>query len=854
MTISTSSFQFRLTGVTGTPFNNRTRQNVKKRIAKILYVQAPTDDAALLSYVGSDEINPATSLFIGDRSDSIYTNSRTSTIEEIVSLDDNASRGPVSNTNFLFTQEFVQADSGYIPLYYKHTLSSSVIPESVRIFDHKFNEVGSDKWKLVRQYEWNDLDGTTDGTVENYLLFNSLENSYDHNQGTYNVYFVQFTSVSGSVQTTTTEILNNDNGYHPALAEDYWHITPGELKPWVYAYSLSDLIVSFPAVGKYAIKYLESKRIAVKAPVDYTDTEPWFPRIINGNFTNGIAGFNSTYSIPEFENQAFNPLEPYKIAARKLSQKIDKRLLKLPHEEIQTGSIFSYINIEFEKDGVIEYAVTNDPSLDGTAYFDFDGNRVLDSDGAEITWSTSNFLGIDRKTGIVHVDFDISDYYSIYATYPYKEEFYTLTGMMMNPIFDSNVHAQTRVVYLVPSSAPNENTTTQTASVMWLKVSRADLIEELNQDGTCGNESINTDVILSDDDGYKITGALGLHYSWNSSTAASAQSPATVVEVILNYPFYVESTDGFPRTGWLRAKDTSGNYRYFKYTDKTDTYFELSSSSSEVPTNGTINIDDGETVELVSFLQERTTLTDRTWDDELSAYGLSTGFPVMASQYFVLAEMAVNPPHSKEGLSIIDVREDGGGINESKYEEAKLLNPQVQWFNDYNSFDGQVYPSNAVIVVKLPYTVLDDFTLDNLREIVSEKVPYGIYPLIKFYGYEPRVISILPGTAVGSVEVQWEQEGSEFTYDIWYARNENGPWTKANSHLLTDGSGAYNSFTIEGLTDGAPYLVKITMEDRYYSWWYGYSGYDSISGGLGLDEDTPVSPFGNLSNFQFLVS
>ena len=851
---STASFQFRLTGVTGTPFNNRTRQNIKKNIANIVYLQSPPDDAVRLSYVGSDEITPTANLFIGDRSDSIYANSRTSTAEEFVSLDDTAKNTSVANSNFLFTQEFVQAESGYIPLYFKHSLSGNIIPESVRIFDQNFDEVTSDKWSLKAIFDIDSDTGLPESSTEaSYYLFNSLENSYDHDTGEYKAFFVQYTEVVATVQTTYTKILNNEKAYLPATAEDFWHVTPGELKPWKYVYHYSEGSLYFPTVDRYAIKYVESKRISVKHPVDYTDTEPWFPRIVNGEFSSGIAGLTSAFSIPEFENQAFNPIEPYKIAARKLCQKINNRILKFPHEDLQVGSMFNYIDIEFEKDGVIEYAVTTNPNLDGTPYLDFDRNRVLDSNGDEITWSTSNLLGIDRMSGMANVEFDISDTHKIYATYSYKETYYTLTGISMNPIFDPDVHKQTRVVYLVPSSTYNGNEAVQTASIMWLKVLRSGLISDTNQDGTNGNENVKVNTTISNTDGYKITGILGLHYSWDATTSAQAQSPAIVVEVIPDTSFYVESTDGFPGSGWLRAKDTSDNYRYFKYVSKTATTFVLSEEATEVPTNGTINIADGETVELVNFVDERTLLTNRTYSDELDAYGLTTGYPSMASQYFTLAELAVNPPYNKKDLSVIDVREDGGGIKDESYEEAKALNPQVQWLNDHSSFDGQIYPSNAAIVVKLPHTVLDDFSLDNLRSIIQEKVPYGIYPLIRFYGYEPRVVSMLPTSTAGAIEVIWEKEGSEFTYDIWYARNENGPWTKANNYLITDSASTYNSFTIEGLSDGAPYLVKITMQDRYYSWWYGYNGYSSIAGGLGLDEDTPTGPFGNVANFQFEI-
>ena len=63
-----------------------------------------------------------------------------------------------------------------------------------------------------------------------------------------------------------------------------------------------------------------------------------------------------------------------------------------------------------------------------------------------------------------------------------------------------------------------------------------------------------------------------------------------------------------------------------------------------------------------------------------------------------MAELSVNPPHRIGALTEIDIREDGGGVKEDKYTDAKWINPEVQWLNDFTNYDGQIYPGNAVIV------------------------------------------------------------------------------------------------------------------------------------------------------------
>jgi hypothetical protein len=857
---STRSFQFRVTSVTGNSFNARTRQNIKKHVANIYYIKDPPSTAVKLAYVGSKELQPIANLFIGDRSDEIYANAKTSTVQEFIGLSGGNDISLVSE-NFLVTQEFVEAESGPIPLYYKHTLSTSIIPESIKVFDQDFNKISVDKYKLVLEPQYDEDTGTivTDGSdniiYDNYYIFNSLKSEYNSVTEEYSVYFVQYTSVTGLTEITNTELLNNEPAYTLAESTDYWYVTL-DLKPWARVYILSDgLQLTLPAAQKYAVRYEEYNRISVKLPVGTSDENPWFPQVVNGRFKHVFAGHESDYSIAEFQNQSFNPIDPYKLAIRTPGVKISDRLAKLAHDDIRFGSLFSSLEVTFESNNIIQYAVTNDISIVGTYVYNFDGNRTEQDDGTFLTWSMDQLLSIDRLSGIVHVDFDILDSYDIFGTYTYEEKNYELTSLIMNPIFEPEAHQETRVIYITPKNTANNNND-QTESIRWLRVSSSGIIIETNQNNIGGNGDINFETILEDTDGFWINGVLDLHYSWTKNTQAQAQSPATVVEILPEADFYVVSTEGFPKTGWLRAKDTSGKMRYFKYDTRNDTSFEL--SATQIPTNGTINIDDEETVELVNFINERTILTDRDYEEELSAWGPGQNplggydtYPSMFARYFVLGELSINPPHGVHDLSLIDVREDGGGIKEDKYEEAKQLNPEVQWFNDYGSFDGQIYPGKAVMVIKLPISLLDTYTLDNIRQIVSESVPYGVYPLIRFYGYEPRVLGVTPGTA--SVVIEWEKEGSEFVYDIWYSTKESGPFIRANDTRITDGAGTTNTYTVNELTKDTPYIVKITMSDKYFMWWYGYSGHSSIGGGLGLDETAPVAPFGNFANFQFRV-
>jgi hypothetical protein len=840
------NFQFRISQVPGS-FNLRTRTNVKKHIANIIYIKEPPNDAIKLEYVGSKESLPSVNLFIADRSDDVYNNTRNTTLQEFIG-DKLATSVVVANKNFLVTQEFIDSDADSIPLYYRHELPSTVSLESIKVFDKDFNPIDPASYKITSEYIYNEDTGIRTDVLDKFYLFNSLESFHDPKTGDYNVYFVQYTNSSETI----TELLDNEAAYTEAAFSDFWHLTPGFLKPWARAYVLRDddffsdnYFISLPASSKYAVKYIESQRVRVAPPVDISDEGPWFPRVINGGFLHGINGRISKYDIREFSNQSFNPIEPYKLSGRTKCLKINDNLIKFPHETLSFNSAYSNIDITLEDDGVVKYAITSNHTKAGDEVYDLDGRAVPNEDNtANVTWSYSKFLGVDRRSGIVLVDQKILDSYEIYATYTYKEKYFSVTDLVMNPIFDLNATNEKRIIFLVPRNEKNTNSTTQTASIGTLRVGKNGKIIYSNQDGRDYNPKLDFDTRVSSSNGYSLSGVLGLHYSWFSTTTSSEAfdfSSGTTLSVV--------STNGFPKSGWLRTLDTSSNYRYFKYTSKTDIAFVLSETAEHHPLTGTIP--SSSQIELVNFIDEFAIQSRRNAQEEIDYYGETTGYPSFYSQYLILGELSINPPHGVHDLTRIDVRQNGGGIREELYDEAKALNPEIQWLNDYGTFNGQVYPGSSVLVVKLPISLKEDFSLDRIREIVKEHVPMGVYPLIRFYGYEPRIISCTPEAE--SITIDWEKEGSEFVYDILYATNADAEYHKANLVRITDGAGTYNTFTITDLTANQPYFVKIDMRDKYYQWWYGYSSYNSIEGGLGLSENAPTAPFGNVVNFQYRI-
>ncbi|RLB97305.1 MAG: hypothetical protein DRH90_23535, partial [Deltaproteobacteria bacterium] len=696
MTEETKSIglEFGVTGIEDQSFSVSTRQNVKKRIENIVYLEQPPNDAVLLSYVGSKELTPENNLFVADRSDQLYANSRAGTIGEFISEVYPVS---VQNRNFLVTQEFIEAESQSVPLYYRHDLEESIVPESVRILDKDSILVDESSYKLVTEYIYDEDTGVSTGVVSHYSLFNSLENVV-READDYEVYYVQYTDQTDTGSVVRTVLLNNEKAYRKAELEDIWHVSL-DLKPWARAYKLSSsLSLSLPKSAKLAVLYEEQKRIRVSLLSSLKDTVPWYPRVTNGTFSSRYNNVSVPYDVPEFGSQSFNPYEPYKNAINVSCSRLAASFIWLPNEEIVFGDLFSELFIVIaDNTGTVIHALTTDSSKVSSDYIHSDGEKVYDSDGETIKWNSSLLLGLDRWSGIVHVDIDLQEHYVIQASYTYREIYFTITSLNMNPIFDSEARSQIRSIYLVPESIENGNLGVQTSSIQWAKINSAGTIEEVSQDSSGGNEDLDFDTQIKTDDGYAIKGALGLYYKRRAETTTTSSFWVDTSAVVS-----VDSTVSFPKTGWIRMLDTFNRYRYMKYEEKTSTTLTLSSSSFHVPGRSPTIAENTE-IQLVNFVDERCVGSIRSYTEEATLTGAT--YPSVSSQYFVLGELSINPAHSVNDLTFIDVRRDGGGIVPDKYEEAKLLNPEVQWTNTDEKYDGQVYPGKGTTIVKLPISL-----------------------------------------------------------------------------------------------------------------------------------------------------
>lgn len=695
-----------------------TRRNVRKPIHDIVYTSNLGDRSAVSTYVGSKPLTPQDNLLLLDRSNSIGENNiRLAGTPRFFS-------GPSAEVNtyyFLLTDSFVRSPDGgqLLPLFYRHLLDTDPIAvDSVKVFDSQGKEVSQTFWKVEL---------LPDGT--SYLM-NSLESFYDASTADYAAYWVQYGKVSGSGTIGTRFVLvSNEPAYQIATFDDINPAT-SSLYQYAKAYVLTLLAtggytVTLPDPSKqYAIKEYVDSKIELKLPIALDDEEFWFASVSNGSWTKTYrTNFDPevyTYDIPEYHDQDFNPWEPYKREFDRRSFWAARRLVKLAREDIkEDGSTYTLDIVIWDNDEEnVLYAITTDATKVGDIYTDTEGDSYISTSPLvedHIRWSDDEIESIDRKTGFIHLNIDLRTDYVMRATYYFEERFLEVTSIDLNPVLNSSVRGNKVVYYLVPKSEDPNNNLLRTGSIHYLVVNPYGSIQSCSQDGADGNADLAS-----------VFGSATWFYERTASVVSSTSITSASTTVT------VSSTADFPDRGVLRVR-YSGTDVFIPYVSKTSTVFTFAGPASTYGVGTTISAP--ETLRLASFVDNYT--VESTW-------GFTPGLGIAGTggrngfwyRYLILGEVCISQNQSIDNLTLIDARVSGGKVKQDLYEQAKALNPEVTWTKqEYEEF-GQFYPGRGVVVIKLPYGLLQefggDFTESQITEIVSRHISGGMIPLVRY--------------------------------------------------------------------------------------------------------------------------
>ena len=137
--------------------------------------------------------------------------------------------------------------------------------------------------------------------------------------------------------------------------------------------------------------------------------------------------------------------------------------------------------------------------------------------------------------------------------------------------------------------------------------------------------------------------------------------------------------------------------------------------------------------------------------------------------YYVLAEVLVMDIGIEEDSIVIDVRRDGATIKDDMFEDAIRVNHRIlQSLHGYGE-NGQEVPKNAVMVIKAPVTLLEEYggvlTPDRAEALLKSYMPAAVHPVISWEFFEPK----FTGYSIehGKVELSMTWEGPNLTYNIY---------------------------------------------------------------------------------------
>lgn len=460
--------------------NISTFQAIKKPIFFPRFNTTLPEDAVKLAYAASESLDADRNIIIVDRSKSTPENCITSLIDD-ETFESNTFISLYSS--LLITDVFVtgvvsQPDK---PLFYIHTLPADVLTNSISVLDQNFNTISTTQY-LVDIIYVRDGSGTETAVVDYVALYNDFKNSYDEDTGELIVYYVQYTDSSN---VTYTVMINNDPIFHEASFSDIdW--TSITLKSWVKAYIREELNQYFtytlPSNSTYTVRYVDTPNIELLSPLIDDNSMPWFIRVRNGSFITTYNDIRYTYRLPEFNTQAFNPMAPYKQVAEELVQVVSDNLVALPHTPLAVDTWPLDVIIK-DKHGRVMYAFTTNTGKHGTDY-------LVEGTDTGVNWDANKIMSYDSTSGLVQLNVLLKDYYQVYATYYYTEEYYEYQLVNFNPLSNQDVLENFYVFYLVPEASANSNLGVQTVSLHYLRVGQDGLIKACSQDGTNGEPDI----------------------------------------------------------------------------------------------------------------------------------------------------------------------------------------------------------------------------------------------------------------------------------------------------------------------------------------------------------------------------
>jgi hypothetical protein len=680
-----------------------------------------------ISFLESDPLNVFDNVVIQDLTSSVAENSplkfsETTYFSQLISIPD---------ASFLMTDVFKTTSLGEtVPLYYRHDLTAYSTISSIEILDGNFNPVNKDLYLYA--------DEEVVLGEPRKSIYTNLRPEYDGRNEIYTVYYARFKD--DTTGAFITELLNPKVFYEAATfgtsaLERAYSISPeegGNSSITIYFDSKSYSPTPLSGSHRYSIKITKDNRIQVLTPTDLPSTEKWYLRINPGEFYKGTVDGDARYYVPEYENQLFSPVAPFKLLVEQVGKIITNRMIHVapgPIANLGTAGFYLYIIVKDKFNNTIR-ALTNDPT--SSAYITPSGEST------DIFFELDAVQSVSEDSGFVRLNTDIPTDASVYVTYRYIEDYYSYRGVSVNSTINPDILSNRILVYARPeftqydiSGNPTPESTLS-KTIFHLLIDEGDLILDANE-----SEQFKT-----------VTGT-----STGGGTAYLTDTTlSTTTDFYTGYELEILSGNNAGRRLEITAYST---------------------------TTQRLTVAEDFVSAMVAGVEYRINkkLSDYNYTDPVSTttfnyIGWLTDYIGSPNQYLLLSDVFAIQTLAPKDINRTDIRIRGGGVQERELTGALSLQDQTQWYWDVGYWDGQPYPGMGAMLVEIPRSILDevggDFTKEQVQEVVERHIGNGIYPIIKYYDRSTTITDVQPKDQCITLTWRDVEAGS---YNIYLGQN-----------------------------------------------------------------------------------
>jgi hypothetical protein len=713
-----------------------TRVNIKDTIEYLRFSTVFNNNGVGVAFIDSPKNSVENNILIKDTSVEDARNSRKLKKEQEL-LEDSFL---LDFASFYITDIAKTVDGEEVPLYFWHDLSLEGNISKIEILDANKAPV---KQSLHEYYDESVTLGETRRGV-----YTNLQCKIDKRENSYEAYYIRY--LKEDTNEIEVRLLDARPFYSQAsfLSErtnrEYTlNQIGGNYEVDVIFDSLNYSPTGLPSLQRFFIQARDKTSVFVEKPAASLVTQRWNLRISPGDFIKE----GRRYWVPEYYTQLYSPTIPFRLEKERELTVLGGDILYtdlFPIANLEIEGFFLYVIVKDET-GAVTKAFTNDPDADTyITKLGFVTDVFYEKDVVDSISSASGFIKLNQK---------LTSQEKVFMTYRYEENYFTYSGLSVNPSISAEILGKRIVMYCKPDeSARSVHHVIANDSGVILESSDSPLFKSFSGTIQSGSSQGFIDEELGDTDYYS-----GFEIEFLSGENSGIRTKITAFDGL---SFSIAISDTLPTP--LLEGDL---YRVIKKVADYD-----SPNSITTGTHSYIGLE-----------------------------GYST-----SNYHIKLADVYVIQNLNVDDITSFDSRILGGGLKESQESAGLQLQDEGRWYWDIGNFDGTPYPGMGAVLVRLPRYILKElggaFEREQVEQIVRRHIADGSYPVIRYYDKSTEIKRIIPGDKVAYLE--WDLIDAS-TYNIYVGNSSD------NLFLYASQPGTRNEIDITNLENNKIYYVQV---------------------------------------------